>query len=128
MTDADAARIEKAFGRIRAGTVVLAAVGTVLIFWLKGWPWGGGFLAGAIGSILNFRWLEQIAASLGPGARRPERRFAVFFGLRYILLGAGGYVIVKVFGLSGLALLAGLLVSAAAVLLEMIYELIHAGT
>jgi len=35
---------------------------------------------------------------------------------------------VKVFGLSGLAILAGLLVAAAAVLAELVYELFHAGT
>jgi len=52
----------------------------------------------------------------------------VLFGLRYLLLGAAGYAIVKIFGFSGLAILLGLLVAAAAALAEMIYELVHAGT
>lgn len=107
---------------------VLAGAGTLALLWLKGWPWGLGFLAGAAASILNFRWFQQLTAALGPGARRPRRRFALFLGLRYVLLGAGGYAIVKIFGLSGLAIIVGLLVSVAAVLAEMIYELIHAGT
>ncbi|MEK7407458.1 MAG: ATP synthase subunit I [Acidobacteriota bacterium] len=128
MSKAEVVRVERAFRRIRAGAVAAAALGTVAVWWLEGWPWGLGFLAGAVASVFNFRWLEQLAAGLGPGAARRRLRFAILFGLRYLLLGAGGYVIVKVFGLSGLAIVAGLLVSVAAVLAEMIYELIHAGT
>ena len=51
---------------------------------------------------------------------------AIVFGMRYFLFGLVGYVIVKVFGISLLAVLAGLFVAAAAVVLEIIYELIYA--
>lgn len=128
MSGNDAARMERALARIRRLMALLAALGAVAMLAAKGAAWGAGFLAGALAAMLNFRWLEQVAGGLDP-ARGPRRlRWAMLFGLRYVLLGAVGYVIVKVFGFSGLAILAGLLVAAAAVLVELIYELVHAGT
>jgi hypothetical protein len=56
------------------------------------------------------------------GAATP--RFRRFFGMRYVLLGAICFVIIKFFGVSYLALLAGLLISVAAVLVEIVYELV----
>jgi hypothetical protein len=128
MSDVEAIRVERALTRIRRWMAVLAVAGTGAALWIEGPAWGAGFLAGALGAMANFRWLEQLAAGLDP--RRPARRlrWAMLFGLRYVLLGAAAYVIVKLFGFSGLAILAGLLVAAAAVLAELVYELFHAGT
>jgi hypothetical protein len=49
----------------------------------------------------------------------------VFVALRYLLLGAGGYVIVKVFGMNAIAAIAGLFVPVAAIIVEILYELVH---
>ncbi len=49
----------------------------------------------------------------------------MLFLLRYGLLGLGGYVIVKVFGMNGIALLSGLFVPVAAVICEILYELTY---
>ncbi|MCS7315431.1 MAG: ATP synthase subunit I [Bryobacterales bacterium] len=128
MSEADAARIEQALGRIRRLMAALAIAGTAVAFLVGGLRWGAGFLAGALAAMVNFRWIEQIAAGLGPGRGGRRMRWAVLFGMRYVLLGGVAYAIVKLFGISGLAILAGLLVAAAAVLAEMLYELLHAGT
>ena len=66
-----------------------------------------------------------MVGGLGPGGKAPRKRVYVFFLLRFGLLAAGGYVIVKVFGLNGIAALAGLFVPVAAVILEIVYELVH---
>ncbi len=128
MSDAEALRVERALGRIRRLMVWLAVLGTAALGLWKGPAWAAGFLAGALAAMLNFRWLERVAAGLDPARGTRRLRWAVLFGLRYVLLGAGGYAIVKVFGFSGLAILTGLLAAAAAVLAELIYELLHAGT
>jgi hypothetical protein len=53
---------------------------------------------------------------------------AVVFGLRYLILAAGAYAIVKYSELSLAAALAGLFVAVAAVLVEILFELVYAGT
>ncbi len=128
MRNAEAASVGRALGRIRRLMAVLALAGAAAAWWWEGPAWGAGFLAGALAARLNFRWLEQVAAGLDPARGARRLRWAVLFGLRYLLLGAAGYAIVKIFGFSGLAILLGLLVAAAAALAEMIYELVHAGT
>jgi hypothetical protein len=52
------------------------------------------------------------------------RGSAVFFALRYLIIGAAAYVIVKILEISVMPVLAGLFVSAAAVLIEILYELV----
>ncbi len=128
MSDAETAGAERALARIRRLMLGLGILGTAVLGLWKGPAWAAGFLAGALAAMLNFRWLERLAAGLDPARGARRMRWAVLFGLRYLLLGAGGYAIVKVFGLSGLAILVGLLAAAAAVLAELIYELVHAGT
>jgi hypothetical protein len=128
MSEVEAVRVERALTRIRRLMLALALAGTAGALWMEGPAWGAGFLAGALGAMANFRWLEQLAAGLDPRRASRRLRWAALFGLRYVLLGAAAYVIVIVFGLSGLAILAGLLVAAAAVLAELVYELFHAGT
>lgn len=93
-------------------------------YWL-GWRWALAFLLGAAAAYLNFAWLHRAAESLVPGAPPAKKRVFVFLALRYLLLGAAGYVIVKVFGMSIIAAAGGLLVPAAAILSIIIYELIH---
>ena len=104
----------------------LSLAGTIAALPLYSWRHSLAFLAGALASLANFRWLHQLAASLGEGGRRLRRRVLIFLLLRYLLVGAAGYVIVKFFGLSLVAALAGLFVAVAAVIFEIIYELVYA--
>ena len=126
--DRDQAFYSRALGRMMRAMAVLAVGGAAAAWVHGGWQWGGGFLAGAAASYLNFRWLKQIVESLGENARRPRRRLAILAGLRYVLLAAGGYVILRFSALSLTAALAGLFVSVAAVIFEILFELIYAGT
>ncbi len=126
MMDTDEAAFDRAMRRLRAFMAALAIGGALAAGALRGWEWGIGFLAGALVSFLNFSWLHQLVASLGPGGRRPSRRLFAFLSLRYAVFGLVGYVIVKYFGLDLTAAILGLFVAAAAVIAEILYELIYA--
>ncbi|MCS6952871.1 MAG: ATP synthase subunit I [Bryobacterales bacterium] len=123
--DTDEAAFDRAMRRLRAFMAVLTVAGALAAAGLRGWDWGIGFLAGAAVSLVNFSWLHQLVASLGPGGRRPSRWLFALLSLRYLLLGLAGYVIVRYFGLNLTAAILGLFVAAAAVIVEIFYELVH---
>ncbi len=110
----------------RAGRLMLAlsAAGTAAAFAWRGWTWGAGFAVGAIASWLNFRWLKGVADSFG--GKRPRAYVMVFGALRYLLLVAGAYVILRYSPISLSAALAGLFVAVAAVIVEAVFELAYA--
>src|SRR3954469_10377341 len=111
-------RISKAMFALSAGGVIAASA------W-RGWTWGVGFAVGTAASWLNFHWLKQIVEALG-SSRPTRKRVAVLAGLRYALLGGGSYVILRYSSVSMTAALAGLFVSAAAVIVEICFELVYA--
>jgi hypothetical protein len=116
---------ERALERIRRTILWLAAMGTLALWAWRGWTWGVGFAIGAATSWASFRWIRAAADAIGH--ERPSRtRNAVLAGLRYPIIGAGAYVIFRFSTISVVALLAGLFVSAAAVILEIIFELVYA--
>lgn len=125
MTSADDRFYERALGRIYRFMWWLSAIGALAVLISRGWPWGLGFAVGACISMLSFRWIHKVADSLGAGGK-PRRTTAVFLGLRYLLFGTLGYVIVKYFGVAITSILLGLLVSVAAILAEVAYEIIYA--
>ena len=102
----------------------MAAFGAIALMLWRGWTWSAGWLLGSAVSALNFRWLKQLADSLGGAAAKPRK--AVFLGLRYAFLGGGAYVILKYSAISLPAALSGLFVSVAAVILEILFELAYA--
>jgi hypothetical protein len=116
--------LDSALARMLRGMVLLAAAGSLLLLLLRGWTWGAGFAIGSVVSWLNFRWLKQIAEALG--GKRPRARLALFLGLRYLLLSGGAYVIVRFTSISLPAALAGLFVSVAAVIVEILFQLVYA--
>src|SRR5262245_34059875 len=115
---------EGALRRIFRSIAVLSLIGAAVLFAFFGWPWGAGFAAGAAASWLNFRWLKQLVDALG--GRRPRARLAAFLGARYLLLGLGAYAILRYSEISLPAALAGLFVPVAAVLFEILFELVYA--
>ncbi|HXI44264.1 MAG TPA: ATP synthase subunit I [Bryobacteraceae bacterium] len=122
--------VGRAIRRIQLMIVFLSAAGALVTIVYGGWRWGFGFILGAAAGYLNFRWLKKLVDSLGEAAhgKPPRARVAIFLGLRYLLLAAGGYVILNFSTLSLAAALIGLFVPAAAVVLEILFELIYAGT
>jgi hypothetical protein len=110
--------------------IVLTVVGALSAFQVGGWRVALGFLIGAVFSALNFRFFIRIVNVVGEptGKSRPRGASAVFLGARYLLFGLIGYAILRFFEVSIPAALAGCFVCVAAVVLEILYELIYAGT
>ena len=125
--DPEQAHFDTAMARITLLTGVLIAGGTLFCFFWRNWKWALAYLLGSAASYMNFRWLRRIVEALGPAPRVKIRpRFAMIMGLRYLGLAAGAYVIVNFTSLSLPAALAGLFVPAAAVILEIVFELLYA--
>ena len=116
---------ERIIGRISRIILILAVLGASVLWASKGIRIGVAFLIGCAVSYLSFWGWQQVAAALGP---TPKKRSSFGFTIRVILLGALACVIIKFLGLDVATAVTGLLVSAAAVILELIYELIYART
>jgi hypothetical protein len=119
--------------RIWQFQLAFGALGTAGACLLAGPPAALGFAAGAAVSALNFLWLKQAVDTLvakaldgeptGEAVRR-RRRVVWKFLVRYGLLAAAGYVILKYTSWNGRALLAGLFLFVAAILAEICFEII----
>ena len=122
--------LERAVGRISRFTLALTVSGAIVYFAIGGWRGGVGFLLGGMVAYLNFRWLKKTVYALGEAAtgKPPRARVAVFLGLRYLLLGLAAYVILRFSEISLTACMVGLFVPTAAVILEILFELIYART
>jgi hypothetical protein len=111
--------------QLMAGVTVLGAVAAVIA---AGAPALIGFLLGAAFSAANFWLWHRLVARVGevsaPG-EQPHKISTMFFGLRYFLFIAAGYVILRFFEASLFAALAGCFVAVAAVILEILVELIY---
>jgi len=116
-TTPEVARIWKVMWAVAAGGAI------ALLLW-RGWTWSAGWVIGSAVSALNFRWLKQLTDAIGGEAAKSRK--AVFLGMRYLLLGGGAYVILKYSPISLPAALAGLFVSVAAVIVEILFELVYA--
>jgi hypothetical protein len=98
------------------------------MFFARGRGAAAGFLAGAGLSYVNFELLSGLAHVLG-GSTPRAAGWGVLIALRYAIVGVAAYVIVRILGITPVAVLAGLLAVFAAVILEILYELIlHART
>jgi hypothetical protein len=122
--------LERAVGRISRLSLALTAAGAAVCLAAGGWRSGLGFLLGGMVAYVNFRWLKRSVYSLGEGAggKPPRARVAVLLGLRYFLLGGAAYAILRFSEISLTAALIGLFAPAAAVILEILIELIYVGT
>lgn len=124
--------MERAVARIYRWMAYITTAGTAAAFVGGGWPGATGFLIGAIASFLNFRWLTRLVYALSQtqtGEGKPRwKRYAILMGLRYLLLCVGAYVILNYTTLSLPAALTGLFISVAAVIVEILFELVYAGT
>ena len=114
---------ERALWRIRLFTVLVGLTGSIVLLVAQGVRPAAGFLAGAALSVLNFRGLAMLVNAIG-GTTRPGPLAAVLIALRYLLIGLIIYVIVRFLGVTPAAVIWGLLAAFAAVILEILCELI----
>jgi len=119
---------DRALTRIKHLTLLVGVLGTAAVFLVRGRGAAAGFLAGAGISYVNFELLSGLAQMMGATAPK-ARGWGVLLALRYAIVGVAVYVIVRILGIAPVAVLAGLLAAFAAVILEILYELIlHART
>jgi hypothetical protein len=101
---------------------VFGLLGSAAATILKGPRFGASFLLGAAVSWVSFwRWKKVVDGISGTSGRRS----AWIWILRLAMLIGAAYVIVKYLEVTPAAVAIGLLVSTAAVIVAMIYELIH---
>jgi hypothetical protein len=119
-------QFEAALARLPRWLLALAILGTAVAGSFKGLSAAGGFLVGAIAAWFNLRLIERSVdrflrlAAANP-ARRP--RAGVFLKFAGLLLAA--FVIIRYSGFSMGAALTGFMVCPAAVVLEIVYELMN---
>ena len=120
--------------RIEWLTLALGSAGSIAAGWRWGWRGAVGLAIGAILSWLNFRWLKGSVLAFGRAAtaageneqtaRVPKSAYAKFFG-RFALLLVVVYVILSRSLLPVVAVLGGLFAVVAAVMIEIMWELVR---
>jgi hypothetical protein len=115
---------ERVVGRITRIIVALVGGGSVVAWIAGGWSWAAGFALGGSVSWLSFRWLKQVVGAIGTD--RPPSNLAMKGVLRYLMIGAAAYVLLKYTTMSLRAGVVGLLVSSASVLVEIVIQLVQA--
>lgn len=120
--------------RVELLTIGLGACAGIVLLILRGWPVGLGLALGAGAAWIDFRWMRRLVQSITSvsilqvreGKRKPRLRKRVFFQIlgRYALLGLILYAMLLRFYWPALAFLCGLFALVAAVLLEVIGELV----
>lgn len=121
---------EAGIARLPRWMLGLAAVGTLIGAVVWGFRFGGGFLLGSIGAWVNLRLLIRAVDRIGRLAvngnakevRPGQRAVGLFIQLMALVLGA--FVILRFSGFNKFAALCGFLVCPAAVILEIVYELL----
>jgi hypothetical protein len=93
--------LDRALPRILRILLMLAVAGTLACLVLCRWQVTAGFVAGAVTSWLNQRWLQRAITCLGDRITQQEsgERGGVIVAralLRYVLVASGAYVILNV--------------------------------
>jgi ATP synthase I chain len=119
--------------RIEWMTLAFGLAGALFVLIRWGWRPGAGVALGAALAWLNFRWLKQGVTALvkistaqanSDHARVPMSVYAKFFG-RFALLLVVVYVILSRSWLPVAAVLGGLFAVVAAVMIELMWELVR---
>jgi ATP synthase I chain len=119
--------------RIERLTLAMGAAGAVFVAMRWGWRAGAGVALGALLTWLNFRWLKQGVGALvtvstvqagSEQVRVPRSVYVKFFG-RFALLLLVVYVILSRSLLPVASVLGGLFAVVAAVMMELVFELVR---
>jgi hypothetical protein len=119
--------------RIEWFTFALGLTAALVAIWRWGWRAGLGLALGSVLSWINFRWLRTGISTLArlssvkPGEEPPRVSRMVYAKSlgRFVLLLVVVYVILSRSLLPAGAVLAGLFAVVAAVLIEIVYELVR---
>jgi len=109
--------------RVTRIALVLGALGVVVSGLTLGPRDGLGFLIGSILSVVTVRSWFKLANGLGADGSVPGAGAAIFLVVRYLLIAGAVYATIKVLRSSPMALILGLLVSFAAVVVELIFAM-----
>jgi hypothetical protein len=116
----------RSLARMERFALVIAALGTLAFLINTGWRTAVGFACGAVISHFNFGLWKRITLAVGEqGPEAPGDGKAAMLGIRYLLIGGAVFVIIKVLDVSPLAVLGGLLVTVAALLVELMRQLVR---
>ncbi len=119
-------QFDAAVARLPRWLLALAVIGAVVAAALRGVTGAGGFLIGAIAAWFNLRIVESAVNRLArqtlenPAKKRRSGVLLKFAGLLF-----GAFVIIRYSGFNMVAALFGFLVCPAAVLVEIVYELLN---
>jgi hypothetical protein len=126
-------RLSGAYRRILQVTIALSVLGTLAAALLFSWRSGLGLAVGSLLAFLNFVWLhrstEKLVGRMISAGKSPPRkvRFAFPFPLRYALMIAVAYVILKSYPGLLVGFLVGLILPIIASMGEGIYEALVIG-
>ncbi|HEY6272156.1 MAG TPA: ATP synthase subunit I [Terriglobales bacterium] len=120
--------MDDVYRRLNISLATLLIGGMVTLVSFHQWRMSLGFLIGAIIALVNLRILKRTVISvgemIGEGKATPSaRKQALKFVLRYGLLGAALYVIVKGSTINAYGVFIGLFLPVGAILIEAVYEL-----
>jgi hypothetical protein len=122
---------DRGIARVPTLIAVLGLAGGCIAWPLAGLPFAGAFLAGAAAAYGNFWLLERFVNRLGRLAAaepsKPLKISGVRMFIQFALLVIGAFVILRLSGFNVVAALYGFLVCPAAVMIEIVYELITYG-
>ena len=116
--------IEISIPRIKRYAVVLGVTGSVVTALLRGVAEAAGFAVGASLALVTIESWTRLAASLNPeAASKPSAKASgLLLAFRYLLIAGAIYATVKVLGVTPMAMLLGLFVSFAAVVIELLQQ------
>jgi len=116
-----------ALARIQRIMLVVALLASVASLWRLGWRIALGVGCGSVIAYLNFWWLKRVVTVFAEGItqsgkQRSSSGIVARFLLRYLLMAAGAYAILRFSPASLNGLFAGLFLPVAAIGCEAAYE------
>ena len=115
--------IELSISRITRIAIVLGVTGVLIAMAMRGPRDAAGFLVGAGLSLITVRSWFKLADAIGSSGKLPAAGSVVFLVVRYLLIAGAVYATIYVLRSSPAILVMGLLVSFAAVVLELLFGL-----
>jgi hypothetical protein len=115
--------IDLSIVRITRFAAALGVLGVLATLATRGPRDAVGFLIGAVLSLITVRSWFKLAEAIGASGELPAAGSVLFLVLRYVLIAGAVYATINVLRSTPAVLIVGLLVSFAAVLLELLFGL-----